>query len=119
LPEERVREIDHEFADSLANGVGVGTFVGFAALGIPALIASMDCPGEGITANLCVDTGLALAIGAVGAGIGAGVGAGVDAAHKSRRALYTAPGVSDNGMSVSVSPIITRRQKGVLFALDW
>jgi len=119
LPEDRVLQIDGEYADSLANGVGYGAFTGFVALGLPALIASSGCPGEGIVAYLCIDTGMALGIGAVGAGIGAGIGAILDATHKGRGVVYTAPGLSGRGAAISLSPIITRKSKGFLLEINW
>lgn len=119
LPEDRVLRIDGEYADSLANGVGYGAVTGFLALGFPALIASNGCPGRGITAHLCIDAGMALGIGAVGAGIGAGIGAILDATHKRRGAVYTAPGLSGGNAAISLSPIITRRSKGFLLEIDW
>jgi hypothetical protein len=121
LPEERVRRIDGKLGDPLMNGVVYGAVIGFCALGIPALIQAQSCPGEGIVAELCVDDGLALVIGAVGAGIGGGIGLGVDAARKGARdVVYVDPGSGETTAFVfSMSPIVSKKRKGLLFTLSW
>ncbi len=114
LPEGRVRRIDAEFADPLTNGMLIGAAVGFATVAIPVLVWAASCE------SFCFfNGGAALLLGAGAAGTGVAVGASVDAAIKTRGVVYSAPGLSSARIDLSISPIITRERRGVLFTLGW
>lgn len=118
LPEDRVRWIDTKVGDPLGNGAMYGAVIGFCVVGLPALAQARDCPGQGVLAQLCVDDGMALVIGAVGAGVGAGIGVVADAAVKGRGTVYMEPAGTWRPI-VSVSPIATRGRKGIVFMIQW
>jgi hypothetical protein len=108
---ERVGAIQVMQKDRLVNGVLWGAAAGFG-LGAFSCAANPQCiedeSGAGMTA----------ALGLLGAAAGAGIGAAIDAATKSRRVVYRAPG-SQSGARLSLAPILTARRTGVAVSLSF
>ena len=106
IPEARLRRIENQRRDSLWKGAIIGGAVG---VGLGALAC-----GE------CGSRGAGIAYGAIFWGA---IGAGIDAAIKpSPELVYL--GTDESGgswsrMTLSLSPIVSRKQKGLLFALNW
>ncbi len=115
IPEDRVRRIAREHKDTVWNGAGIGAAVGggLGAAMIAAYCSDGFCRNEG--------AGVYAFVIAFYAGIGFGVGAGVDAMIGGSRSdvVYLAPGSSSNSFTVSLSPILSRDRKGVLFSISW
>lgn len=104
-----VRRIEREHKDTVWKGAFIGAGVG---LGLLALSCS---DGFGCDSR-------AVAGGLVGfGGLGFAVGAGIDAAiGKNRVELVYFEAQPDTGsMTLSISPIIARAQKGVLVKVTW
>ena len=106
IPEHRLRRIENQGRDSLWKGAIIGGAVG-AGLGVLAC-------GE------CGSRGAGIAYGAIFWGA---IGAGIDALIKPPPELvYLGPGAAGGlspRMTFSMSPVVSREQKGLLFKLSW
>ena len=103
LKEGEIRTIRQRRPDSLANGTKWGLAIG-AGAGFAAAIALASGDGNAY-APLII--GATLIYG----GLGAGVGAGMDALVRGNQVIYFKPG--STSARVTVSPLVTREQKGV------
>ena len=114
IPENRVRRISREHKDTVWKGAAIGAAVGGGLyVGLAAYCRrAADCH-----ATLADD----LAYMGIFTGIGFGVGAGVDALIGGSRSdlVYLAPGSSSSSFTVSLSSILSRDRKGVLFSISW
>lgn len=108
IPQDRLRRIENQGRDSLWKGAIIGGTVG-AGLGVLAC-------GDG----QCGSRGAGIAYGAIFWGA---IGAGIDAAIKPPRELVYLGSDESGGlwshMTLSLSPIASRKQKGLLFILNW
>jgi len=115
VPVERVTSITRGPRSSYKRGIGVGVVVGAAsgvALGY-AMCISSDCDDDERAGPMAL--GVALGVGA-GVALGALV---ASASHPSEELVYTASGQTESRFSYSVSPMISRQRKGVLFSVTW
>lgn len=91
----------NQMTKGLAWGLGVGLASGLTV----GLLDTMYCTQQ------CFDT--AVLWTAIGAGAGAGIGAAIGSKSPRYRLIYERPAAT----AVTMSPLITRRQKGVLVSV--
>jgi len=99
--ESDVDTIEKRGPDSLRNGALIG--LGIAG-GLGTLAIASVATGE--------EAGIVAVAALLYAGIGAGIGAGIDALIEGRRVIYA--GSTSRRMTLNVSPILGRQQKGVM-----
>lgn len=107
LSESDITTIRQNRQDSVADGAKWGLGIG-AGLGLAAGVALAS--GDG-TASPLIPI-LAMVYG----GLGAGVGAGLDALMMSNQVIYYKP---NSAARLSISPLVTRERKGVLFSVGF
>lgn len=109
IPESRVQQIEvSRRGDSLWNGFLIGGAVGAGTMLL--MVGGMAGEADEFAQ-----------IAAIGFAIGAPIGLATDAVSAGKRELvYLAPGpVAASGPGFSMSPIVTKKHKGLLFTLSW
>ena len=110
IPENRIRRIDYRPDDSVGNGLAIGAGVGAGV----AVVFSATCEGYICGSDLYITMTLLFAAS------GAGIGAAIDAVHgPGHRLVYLAPGSSVSPFTFAVSPLLTKKQKGLLLTISW
>lgn len=100
LSHGEVRQIEARVDDSVGNGGLIGMGIGTAAALATCAALGGDCE-------------FLIILGPMYAGAGAGFGVLVDALHQGHQVVYVAPGVPSQ-KKITLSPILTRDQRGVL-----
>ena len=110
IPESRVLKIVlAQRGDSLWNGFLIGGAVGTGTMAL-------------LLGGLAQRTNEYVQIAAIGFGFGAGIGLAADALKRgARETVYVAPGGSGEttAFALSLSPIVSKDLKGLLFTLNW
>jgi hypothetical protein len=104
LSAQDVRTVSTRKHDSLANGAWIGLAVG-AALGIVG--AALACEGDDCVAEGAI-------VGLIYGGIGAGIGVGVDAMIPGGKMQVYNKGAGAPSARLSVRPVLSPRQQGVV-----
>ena len=115
VPAARVASIVRGPRISYKKGIGIGVLTG-AAAGVAlgwAMCQTSDCDDDERAGPMALGV-------ALGAGAGAALGALVaSASDPSEELVYSAAGTTESRFSYSVSPIMSRKRKGVLFSVTW
>jgi len=115
IPESQVSRVEVQPSDPIWNGLIIGAAVG-AGVGLAAgNVYCKDAPTE-----WCAEEEGHQLPGLLFGGIGAGIGAGIDAMHKLGLGLvYRSPGATQSSFTFSLSPMVSKKRKGVLFTVTW
>lgn len=115
IPAERVASIIRGPRSSYQKGIGIGVLTG-AAGGVVlgwGMCQSSDCDDDERAGPMALGV-------ALGAGAGAALGALVaSASDPSEELVYSAASVTESRFSYSLAPILSRKQRGVLFSVTW
>jgi hypothetical protein len=104
-----VRRIERERKDSVWRGALIGAGVGLS-------LGALSC-SDGFGCDSRAVAGALLGLGGIGFAVGAGIDAAIGKTH--RELVYLGAQRDTGSMTVSVSPILSRGQKGVLLTLTW
>jgi hypothetical protein len=116
LPESRVRRIEWRRKEKVWNGLVIG---GVAGVGVGLVMAAAVCEG-GLFGADCETGNIYGALAGIGGAIGSGLGALADRSKKSPPLLiYRAPGSSAPSIEMSVTPLVSKKRKGVVFSVTW
>lgn len=99
------------FRDPLWNGIGIGLAAG-GGVGLATGLAA----AQGVRSDFLASQLLAASL-VIGVTLGGVTGLIIDALHKEQRAVYGAPTSSNEGIGVSVSPMLDTARRGVVASI--